>query len=121
MTLRESKTKKYKTVELSDGLFSRLRHLTGNGERVYAFRSPRTPYKHLHRSTYHLHLKRVCTALKINFSAHSARKLYAQNIFEETADIFAVQKALNHKYITTTCAYLDIDLVGLLKDFSKGE
>jgi len=120
ISIKESKTKKYKTVEISHGLFSRMKELRTSDRNVYAFRSPRTLYKPLHRSTYHLHLKKVSKHTGINLSAHSARKLYAQNIFESTGDIFAVQKALNHKYITTTCDYLDIDLVELLKNVSKG-
>ncbi len=110
MYVKESKTKKRKIVEISDDLFLRLKPLMDYDRRVYAFGSPRTRLEPLHRSTYHLHLKKACEALSVNFSAHSTRKLYALNIFKETRDIFAVQKALNHKYVTTTCSYLDIDL-----------
>ena len=113
--VQESKTKKHKIVELSDGLFSRLRELANHESRdQYAFHSRRSLYKPIHRSTYHRHLKRACRALGVDFSAHSTRKLYALHIFNTTGDIFEAQKALNHKYITTTCSYLDIDLVKLL-------
>jgi integrase len=121
MRFKEAKTKKYKTVEISDGLFSRLSWLIHRDSAVYAFHSPRTLYKPLHRSTYHKRIKRATEALCVDFSAHSARKLYARNIFNESGDIFAVQKALNHKYITDTCTYLDIDLKALINQQAKGE
>jgi integrase len=116
MEIRESKTMKYKIVEISDELLSKLPKGFALGRYPYAFNSPRTLYKPLHRSTYHRHLKKVAEELHVEFSAHSARKLYAQNVFRETRNIFAVQKALNHKYITTTCKYLDIDLIKLIEE-----
>jgi site-specific recombinase XerC len=116
MYIRERKTGKHKIVEVSDSLFLRPKELADYTDRSkYAFFSPRSAYKPLHRSTYHRRLKRAGNALCVNLSAHSTRKLYAQNIFRETGDIFAVQKALNHKYITTTAAYLDIDLSALIR------
>jgi integrase len=115
MTIWESKTDKTKTVELSDGLFSMLKSKILLGHNDFAFHSPRRLSKPLHRSTYHRRLKRASKSVCVEFSAHSARKLYARNIFEQTGDIFAVQKALNHKYVTTTCDYLDINLGELIR------
>ena len=118
MTIKESKTNKLKTVEISDGLLLCLPNHDFD-DRLYLFSSPRSAFKPLHRSTYHRHIKKLSEWLKIDFSAHSMRKFYALNIFYTTEDIFAAQKALNHKYITTTCSYLDIDLNALLKTVAK--
>jgi integrase len=115
--IKEQKTKKHKIVELSDELYERLKPIADYNDHSatkYVFKSPSKPQKHLHRTTYHRHLKQAAKALKINFSAHSTRKLYAMNIFESTKNIFEVQKALNHKYVTTTAAYLDIDINALI-------
>jgi integrase len=115
MEIVEKKTGKRRSVKISETLFFRIKHLQGTKTKEYAFSSPRTNEKPLHRSTYHLHLKKVSQSLGVNFSAHSTRKLFARNLFEATGDIFVVQKALNHKYITTTFTYLDIDLGELVR------
>jgi integrase len=114
MYIKESKTKKHKIVELSDELYERLKYLWHPNRDYYAFTSRRSLYEPIHRVTYHRHLKIAATATQRACSAHSTRKLYAQNIFQRTKNIFDVQKALQHKYITTTAAYLDIDLVALI-------
>ena len=115
MQIMESKTCKIRNVSITDDLYERL----PKGDEWcmhYVFRSPKTHLKHLSRSTYHRHLKIALRAscVEIELSAHSARKLYAMNVFRATGDIFAVQKALNHKYVTTTCDYLDIDIKKLI-------
>jgi integrase len=113
LRVRESKTKKWKTVKLSENLYTRLKAYASNSDNI-VFKSLRKPGTHLNRSTYHRHLKRACMALKIDCSAHSARKLYAWNIFELSENIFDVKNALQHEYITTTAAYLDVDIVQLI-------
>jgi len=85
-------------------------HTKYRGSQDYVFWGFRGNRKPPHRSTYHRALKRASAATGIAFSAHSTRKLYARNVFEATKDIFEVQKALNHKYVTTTAGYLGIDL-----------
>jgi integrase len=119
MYVKEAKTRKHKIIELSDDLYKRLKPLKDNSEN-FAFFSAVDARKHLHRSTYHRHLKKALEGLKIDCSAHSTRKLYASNIFNRTKNIFDVQKALNHKYITTTAAYLDIDIVALMNGMARG-
>jgi len=119
MYVREKKTGKIRIVELSDALIGELQPLKDEALRnedkqIYAFPSSRTPDKHLHRSTYHRHLKRAAKHALCECSAHSGRKLYAKNVFNETKSIAEVQKSLNHKYITTTATYLGVDLVELL-------
>ena len=122
MTVLETKTGKYKNVELSDALLAELEpykyEYLGTQRQIkilcdhekWLFLSPRNAQKHLHRVTYHRRLKKAAVASCVNVSAHSTRKLYAMNKFSETGDIFEVQNLLNHKYTSTTAAYLDIDL-----------
>ena len=117
MYVKEQKTKKHRVIELTDELWERLEPLADHNDSrasKYAFKSLYKHEKHIHRSSYHRRLKNACRVLKIDFSAHSTRKLYARNIFDKTKNIFAVQEALNHKYVTTTAAYLDIDIMGLI-------
>lgn len=113
----ERKTKKLRTVELSDTLLNDLVKYRGiwyEQSQQWLFKSRRSVLKPYNRMTYHRKLKQASKALKIDFSAHSMRKLYAMNIFERTKDIFAVQEAMKHKYITTTATYLGIDINALL-------
>jgi integrase len=119
--VQEQKTGKHRIIELSDELWERLKPIKERATRtsdkkLYAFKSPRNDYKPVHRSTYHRHLKSVCKLLKIDFSAHSTRKLYAYNNLQSTKDIFEVQKNLNHKYVADTCRYLDLDYEKMIKD-----
>jgi integrase len=118
MSIRERKTKKYKSVEISDALFLRLKQQMGFtiNSYMYVFSSPHSSCKPLHRSTYHRHIKKAAKGICGAASAHSARKLYAQNKFIETGSVVDVQKALQHKYITTTAAYLDIDINKLISE-----
>jgi integrase len=115
MYIQEGKTGKHKIIELSNTLRNRLRLLWSPERDYYAFRSPRSPYKHINRSTYHRRLQSACRASRIACSAHSTRKLYAYNIYQKTGSLQAVQEALNHKYVTTTARYLDIDIDALIK------
>jgi len=114
----ERKTKKFRTVELSDELVEALSKHRGLWYDVkpsqWLFKSRRDVLKPYNRMTYHRALKRAAEALKIDFSAHSMRKLYAQNIFDRTGNLFAVQEAMKHKYVTTTAAYLGVDINALI-------
>jgi len=122
----EKKTGKMKIATLSDELLADLAnkkfdYFLIDGRMVpilnrskLLFPGRRSDERPLHRSTYHRALKRASAATGIAFSAHSTRKLYAWNVFEATKDIFEVQKALNHKYVTTTADYLGVDLRGLV-------
>jgi integrase len=122
LEIRETKSKKLRYCPIGDELQERLKRYApyrfyfpfGNGS-DFVFKGIRSNLKPYNRMTYHRRLKRAATALKIDFSAHSTRKLYARTVYAKNGDIFAVQQALNHKYITTTATYLDIDLVGLIK------
>jgi site-specific recombinase XerC len=66
--------------------------------------------KPIHRSTIHRKIKNALKTLKFDASAHSMRKLYAHTVFSDTHSLEAVQQAMHHQKIETTCAYLDIDI-----------
>lgn len=51
------------------------------------------------RAAHHLHFP-------VPFGAHSARKMYALKVYQDTGDLHLVQLALNHKYLSTTLLYI---------------
>jgi integrase len=124
----ESKTKKLRFIKISDDLH---RHLTQkykmrrsfgfDNALECVFRGDRGTGRPIHRASYHKRLKSVSRALRIDFSSHSARKLYAKNLFDEKKSILEVQKALNHKFLTTTATYLDMDADAALSQAEREE
>ena len=115
ITVVERKTKKFRSATLSDELYKELVSYSPRFlPEQWLFTSRRSVLKPYNRMTYHRALKRAATALQIDFSAHSMRKLYALNIFERTKSLTAVQEALKHKYPATTAAYLGIDINRLI-------
>jgi len=110
MTIYEKKSKRERTFAISADLNADLKKFVRYKRKAsYLFHSARSASKPIHRSTVHRHIKKALKGLKFDASAHSTRKLYAYNKFAETQDIIKVQEALNHKYVTTTLTYLDID------------
>ena len=67
------------------------------------------------RRTAHAVLKTAFEAAGLNgkLATHSMRKSFAQRLYEETADIFAVQEVLGHKNVATTQAYLGVNYASL--------
>jgi len=60
------------------------------------------------RQTVHRHIKQIGEGLGIsNLGAHSMRKTYAYQKLRETQLLEEVQKALNHRHISTTVSYLE--------------
>ena len=126
MTIYETKSKRNRLIGISDELHEHLKRkykyrwsFGFDNALTLIFRGNRGTGKAINRSTYYRRLKRASEALKINFSAHSGRKLFAKNIFEITNSVPAVQEALNHKYITTTATYLDIDIAKMISEYKN--
>ena len=69
----------------------------------------------MNRRTAHAVLKTAFEAAGLNgkLATHSMRKSFAQRLYEETGDIFAVQEVLGHKNVTTTQAYLGVNYASL--------
>ena len=44
-----------------------------------------------------------------HLATHSLRKSFAQRLYEQTGDIFAVQEMLGHKSVVTTQKYLGVN------------
>jgi integrase len=121
LTLYESKSRRTRTVELSDTLHGELLRWHSSDSDTPAYYSPRDVRKPLNRSTYYRRLQKAAKTLSVRVSSHSARKLYARRVYDRTRDITAVQDALHHRYVTTTATYLDIDLGELLRAYKPTE
>ena len=67
--------------------------------------------KAMTRQTAHTILKQAFQKAGLNgkLATHTLRKSYAQRLYEETNDIYSVQKMLGHKDVKTTQRYLDIN------------
>ena len=63
------------------------------------------------RISAHRALKSAFEAAGLNgkLSTHSLRKSYAQRLYEQTNDIYAVQEMLGHKSVVTTQRYLGVN------------
>lgn len=98
MTIREKKTKKIRSVYLTDALVKECAIYASLHRGMKLFNCNRsTIYRSVHR-----------TALKFgwtNISAHSARKAYAR-AFAKKHGIEATRKELRHSSLSTTLIYL---------------
>lgn len=105
----EHKTRKVRTITLPDNLIERLR---AQGGLFWLFESPRDKYKHRTRQAVWHDVKRAAKALRIKsvVAPHSARKIYAVQIYREHG-LEAAQRALNHNDPTTTLIYLLSELI----------
>ena len=63
------------------------------------------------RRTAHEALKKAFEAAGLNgkLATHTMRKSFAQRLYDQTADIFAVQEMLGHKSVATTQRYLGVN------------
>jgi integrase len=125
ITVRERKTNKIKVSEISKGLYADLCHwamprcgvFAGRENYIFTHRNNPAydnPRKPIERTTFYKRLQRVSRDTGIKVSPHSFRGLYARNEWLRTHDIYAVQSAMNHKYIATTAGYLGIDINSLI-------
>ncbi len=75
----------------------------------------RQGYGAMNRRTAHAVLKVAFEDAGLNgkLATHSMRKSFAQRLYEETSDIFAVQEMLGHKNVATTQAYLGVNYASL--------
>ena len=63
------------------------------------------------RRTAHEALKKAFEAAGLNgkLATHTMRKSFAQRLYDQTADIFAIQEMLGHKSVATTQRYLGVN------------
>jgi integrase len=115
MQVYETKSKRIRSVTVSDELHAELLRWHNHGsDDTFVFYSLRDMCKPYNRMTFHRKLKEAAKYAKVEASAHSTRKLYAQTVYKRTGDIRAVQEAMHHKYLSTTATYLDIDIDALI-------
>lgn len=104
-SILEKKTGKRRVIRLPKALKEECVKCAG---RVFVFPHRDDGFRHRTRSAVWKDIKRAAAALRIpdNITPHSARKFYAQRLYESTGnDLFAVQKALNHSSPETTFVY----------------
>ena len=104
-TILEKKTGKRRVIRLPKALKADCVKCAGQ---VFVFPHRDDGFRHRTRSAVWKDIKRAAVALRIpdNITPHSARKFYAQRLYEATDnDLIAVQKALNHSSPETTFIY----------------
>ena len=104
-TILEKKTGKRRVIRLPKALKAECAKCAGQ---VFVFPHRDDGFRHRTRSAVWKDIKRAAVALRIsdNITPHSARKFYAQQLYEVTGnDLLAVQKALNHSSPETTFIY----------------
>lgn len=110
MTVRESKTGKTKRVRFPTELLERLQKQAG---KYMVFEGRIDPKRPRTRQAVYKDIKRACrlfrlpTALQV--SPHSARKIYAVDLYHKTGDLKRVQKLLNHESEAVTMVYAMAD------------
>jgi integrase len=111
ISIYETKTGKVKRIALGLETISRLKNFSnihGLLDRHYIFfSSASNKEKPITRQWAHRLIARTASKMGLNFvGTHSMRKIYACNLYRTTNDLKAVQRDLNHKYISTTLLYL---------------
>lgn len=109
MKVYEHKTGKYKTVRLPKKLYERLLEQAGV---FWVFEGCKDPLRHRTRQAVWADVKRAAKALRVKecVAPHSARKIYAVQIYKEKG-LEACRKALNHNDVNTTLVYLLSELI----------
>lgn len=109
-----------RVVPMQRALLSILRnYIRDKKPYEYAFKS-RKGNKHINVDSYGRILREAGQYFGLNhISAHTPRKIYAYNIYEETGDIEKVKMALGHVSSITTAKYLGIDR-DILDEISRG-
>lgn len=104
--ITESKTGKRKRVNLPGPL---LEDLKANSGKYWVFPGRSDPKKHRTRQAVWRDIKRAAAAFRLpqNVGTHSARKVYASELYAKYGDLERVRRALNHakKYPSTTKLY----------------
>lgn len=103
--ITECKTGKKRRVTLTRPLWEDLRACCGP---VWVFTNRLDPMKHRSRQAVWRDVKRAQEALRLpqNIGPHSARKIYAVQLFEDFGNVEKVRKALNHGNDSTTMIYV---------------
>lgn len=108
MTVLERKTGKWRDIHLTDDLIRRLKQSSAVRSSPYCFPSATDFDRPMSRDTIGdmLHRVNIALAPQYTLSMHSARKIYAINLYRRTGDYNAVQRDLGHKHLSTTLLYI---------------
>lgn len=120
MAVLEHKTGKVKHIRIGKKLLAQLEALPVAGDWLFPGRDPR---KHRTRQAVWADLRRAAKACRVpeHLSPHSARKIYASEMYQRTGDLEKVRKALNHTDDAVTMIYaLAAALQQNVDRYSKG-
>lgn len=104
----EQKTGKKRRVNLPEALLEEILLQSDGSE--WAFPG-RDPGKHRSRQAVWKDVKRAQRAFRLpqNLGTHTARKVYAVELFDRYGDLQRVRRALNHKSVEVTVLYAMAD------------
>lgn len=106
ITVTESKTKKRRTIRLSNSLLDELLKISG---KIWVFEGRCDARKHRTRQAVYKDIKRACKAFRVpstlKVSPHTARKMYAVKQYKRTCSMEKVQSLLNHSSEAVTMIY----------------
>lgn len=109
-TVKEQKTGKAKKIRLSNELVEDLLKISG---KIYVFSNRLDERKTRTRQAVYKDIQRACKLLRVSssyvVSPHSARKIYAVNIYRDRLDIRKVKSLLNHESEAVTMVYAMAD------------
>jgi integrase len=111
ITIREKKTKKYRYFSLDPDIMSDIAHYTRlfklKPEHFLFFSSSSKFNKPMSRQWANRIIARTAKIRGLRcIGAHSMRKIYACTLYQSTGDLKSVQRALGHRYPSTTLFYL---------------
>jgi integrase len=108
--ITEQKTKKKRSVSLGKDLTEQL--LSQSGE-IFVFEGRQGVEHHRTRQAVYKDIKRASKAfrVKVNFTPHTLRKVYAVKLYQKYGNIAKVREALNHSNDAVTMIYALADLL----------
>ena len=109
-TIREQKTGKKRRVNLTQDLVENIMREAGGGEWAFPGKKPGRPRT---RQAVWADVKRAQRAfrLTVNLGTHTARKIYAVDLYYRYGDVERVRRALNHNGIEVTMLYAMADVL----------
>lgn len=105
-TITEEKTGKKRRMKIPEKLAISLMAYSSARD-IYIFPHRLTHFDHRTRQAVYKDIRRAAVALRMkeHVSPHSARKIYAVNLYRKTGDLEKVQTALNHTSLAVTMIY----------------
>lgn len=102
--IKEQKTGKIRRIKLNPTLRRELVMICGS---IFVWENNRDGRRHRTRQAVWADLRRAKTALRIkeNITPHSARKIFAVNLYNKSGDMEKVKKILNHTSDAVTMIY----------------